>query len=139
MVKLKSSLFSITCLLLSVVLLSGCSAQWHLRKAVRKDPTLLYGQTKVWDTIIQTRERRLVDTLELYRDTTIYQDRVRLELRYLPGKTIMVTATCPSDTIIITKTIEPDVMVIKQKKPFGYSLLAIICVLIAAWGLYRNR
>ena len=123
----------------ALFILSGCSAQWHLRKAVRKDPTLSYGQVRVWDTIIEIRERRLVDTLELYKDTTIYQDKVRLELRYLPGKRIMVAATCPSDTIIITKTIKPDVMVIKEKNHFRYALIVVLCALLTAWGLFRNR
>jgi hypothetical protein len=123
----------------ALFVLSGCSAQWHLKQAVRKDPTLSYGRVLVWDTIIEIRERRIIDTLELYKDTTIYQDRVKLELRYLPGKRIMIAATCPPDTITITKTIQPDIAVVKENNHWRYAIPVLLIGLLMAWGLLRNR
>lgn len=45
-----------------------------------------------------TQERVLVDTLELYKDTIIYQDRVKLQIAY-QDSLVMVHVDCPSDTI----------------------------------------
>ena len=39
-----------------------------------------------------------MDTLELYKDTIIFQDRVKVRIEYL-DKFIKVQADCPSDTI----------------------------------------
>ena len=53
----------------------------------------------VRDTIVLTQERILLDTLIIQRDTILYQDRVKVEIKYLAGERIMVSAICPSDTI----------------------------------------
>ena len=50
------------------------------------------------DTLVVTQERVLVDTLELFKDTIIFQDRVKVKLEYLE-KFVKVQADCPSDTI----------------------------------------
>lgn len=104
----------LACLILGMALLSGCSADWHLRQALRKDPSLRLGEKVVFDTIVITKERKLVDTLELFKDTIIYQDRVKLELKYLPGERIQVAATCPPDSIRIVKEIVPDIQIIEK-------------------------
>lgn len=63
----------------------------------------------VRDTVIVTRERLLTDTLLLYKDTTIYQEKVSLKIEYI-DKFVKVKVVCPSDTIrlttvkIVTKT-----------------------------------
>jgi hypothetical protein len=57
----------------------------------------------VKDTVIVTQTRYLIDTLEVMKDTTIYQDRVRLQLQYIDRK-VVVEATCLPDTIRVTQT-----------------------------------
>jgi hypothetical protein len=57
----------------------------------------------VKDTVIVTQTKYLTDTLELYKDTTIYQDKVRLQLQYIDRK-VFVEATCLPDTIRVTQT-----------------------------------
>ena len=57
----------------------------------------------VRDTVIVTKTKYLTDTLELYKDTTIYQDKVRLQLQYIDRK-VFVEATCLPDTIRVTQT-----------------------------------
>lgn len=52
------------------------------------------------DTLVITKERVLVDTLEIYKDTTIFQDRVKLTIAY-QDSLVMVQADCPSDTVKI--------------------------------------
>lgn len=56
------------------------------------------------DTVIVTRERVLHDTLEIRKDTIIYQDSVIVQLRYVDNK-IIVSAKCPAQEIKVkTKT-----------------------------------
>jgi hypothetical protein len=57
----------------------------------------------VKDTVVVTKERILHDTLTIQKDTILYQDRVKVEIRYLEGETMVVTAECPSDTVTITQ------------------------------------
>ena len=56
----------------------------------------------VRDTIVVTETKTLVDTLELYKDTTIYQEKVKLDIRYVDRK-VVVEAVCAPDTIKINQ------------------------------------
>lgn len=93
----------------------------------------------VRDTVIVTKERTLTDTILLFKDTTIYQDRVKLKIDFRDSL-VYVKVDCPSDTIrvntvkIVTKKQEP-----KQSK-FGrfvdtLSVLMLIAflALIIGW------
>lgn len=57
----------------------------------------------VRDTVIVTESKYLIDTLEVMKDTVIYQDKVRLQLQYIDRK-VVVEAACEPDTIRITQT-----------------------------------
>jgi hypothetical protein len=57
----------------------------------------------VRDTVIVTEPKYLIDTLEVMKDTVIYQDKVRLQLQYIDRK-VYVEATCLPDTIRVTQT-----------------------------------
>ena len=71
----------------------------------------------VKDTVIVTQTKYLTDTLELYKDTTIYQDKVRLQLQYIDRK-VFVEATCLPDTIRVTQT----KILTKERKQRGWTL-----------------
>jgi hypothetical protein len=57
----------------------------------------------VRDTVIVTEPKYLIDTLEVMKDTVIYQDKVRLQLQYIDRK-VVVEAMCLPDTIRVTQT-----------------------------------
>ena len=86
----------------------------------------------VRDTVIVTQTKYLTDTLELYKDTTIYQDKVRLQLQYIDRK-VYVEATCLPDTIRVTQT----KILTKEKKQRGWTLegglTMLALVLVAAY------
>ena len=74
-----------------LVVVSGCGiAKPHQESVI------------VRDTVIVTKERKLVDTLTLFKDTTIYQDRIKLKIEYRDNY-VKVEADCPSDTITVTQ------------------------------------
>lgn len=85
-----ATLTILTSVLLAAV--SGCrTAQPILQSVVVKD------------TVIVTETKYLIDTLEVMKDTIIYQDKVRLQLKYVDRK-VVVEATCLPDTIRVTQT-----------------------------------
>jgi len=107
----------------SVILavVSGCGGAKTLQESV-----------VVRDTVVVTKERRLVDTLMLYKDTTIYQDRVKLKIEWRDNF-VKVEADCPSDTITVTQ-VKIVNQPIKEKK-FGWEgllgwTIAILCLLV---------
>jgi len=65
----------------------------------------------VRDTVIVTKERTLIDTLLLYKDTTIYQDRVKLKVDFI-DRFVKVRVDCPPDTIRINT-----IKIVSQKQP----------------------
>lgn len=56
------------------------------------------------DTVVITQTRTLVDTLEIYKDTIVYKDRVKFKIEYRDSL-VNVQVDCPSDTVRIRQTI----------------------------------
>ncbi len=92
----------------------------------------------VRDTVIVTEPKYLIDTLEVMKDTVIYQDKVRLQLQYIDRK-VVVEATCLPDTIRVTQT-----KVITKQEPkrkgwnfdqmvFGALVVLLILYLFKRW------
>jgi len=75
-------------------LLSGCSAGWHLKKAVQKDPSILKPTVvTIWDTIV-TPPVYLVDTVgipEVGDSSVIDNDTVRVVITKFQDKIIVKT------------------------------------------------
>jgi hypothetical protein len=90
----------------------------------------------VRDTVIVTQTKYLTDTLEMFKDTTIYQDKVRLQLQYIDRK-VYVEATCLPDTIRVTQT----KILTKEKKQRGWTLEggAVLLMLILVGGYIVKR
>jgi hypothetical protein len=108
----------------SVILavVSGCGIAKHNQESVI-----------VKDTVVVTKERILHDTLTIQKDTILYQDRVKVEIRYLEGETMVVTAECPSDTVTITQV--KIVQSKESKSKFSWEgllgwTIAILCLLV---------
>ena len=79
----------------------------------------------VRDTVIVTEPKHLIDTLEVMKDTIIYQDKVRLQLQYIDRK-VVVEATCLPDTIRVTQT---KVLTKQEPKKKGWSFDEIVFTL----------
>ena len=112
---------ALTILIATLAVVSGCGiAKPHQESVI------------VRDTVVVTKERKLVDTLTLFKDTTIYQDRVKLKIEYIDNF-IKVEADCPSDTITVTQ-VKVVNQPIKEKKMSCEGLLgwiiAILCLLV---------
>lgn len=113
--KKKKSLFAaLTILSVTLAGVSGCrTAQPILESVIVKD------------TVIVTETKYLLDTLEILKDTTIYQDKVRLQLKYIDRK-VVVEAACLPDTIRVTQT---KVLTKQEPKKKGWSFDEIVFTL----------
>lgn len=124
--------------------LTSCSAQWHLKRAVKKDATILRDTIVKLDTTIVTEEKNLVDTLVI-QDTIVREIKsegvvVRLQRIH---DTIKVEAICESDTIKIVKEVEV-VRYIQRKKRTIFDqtnmvIRSLILLLIIAIGFVITR
>ena len=88
------------------LLLQGCGAQWHLKRAIAKDPKIVQERSIKIDTVLITEEKTVRDTIVLKRtDTTrIERNGVRIEIRRIHD-TIQINAQCLPDTIRLVKEI----------------------------------
>ena len=87
--------------LILVSSLMSCSAQWHLKKAVRKDPMILQKDTMVVVDTVVSPPVAITDTVTLRQHDTIrlVKDRLKVQLVKV-NDTITIDAICDSDTII---------------------------------------
>ena len=107
-----ATLTILTSVLLAAV--SGCrTAQPILESVIVKD------------TVIVTETKYLLDTLEILKDTTIYQDKVRMQLKYIDRKVVIETI-CEPDTIRVTQT---KVLTKQEPKKKGWSFDEIVFTL----------
>jgi len=110
---------------------SGCGGAKTLQESVI-----------VRDTVVVTKERKLVDTLMLFRDTVIYQDRVKLKIEYRDNF-INVEADCPPDTVRVEtiKVINQKPVEKKSKWTWegllGWSIV-ILCLIVMFRELVRE-
>jgi hypothetical protein len=89
---LRTPLVALIIPIATLAVVSGCGGAKNLQESVI-----------VKDTVIVTKERVLHDTLTIQKDTIVYQDRVKVEIRYLEGEKMIITAECPSDTVTVTQ------------------------------------
>ena len=79
----------------------GCSAKWHLKKAIKKDPTLVQIDTIEWrDTIYSQTNRVEVDTVfHTSKDTVIIiKDNLTIK-HWIHNDSVFITGSC--DTIFM--------------------------------------
>jgi hypothetical protein len=102
--KVKCELFTKATIIL--VMLTGCSAQWHLKKAIKKDPSIIKPTTHVIDTIILTDSVTITDTFvtKTIDTLTIEKDGVKT-IVYRNHDVIRIKTIVKPDTIRIQKTI----------------------------------
>jgi hypothetical protein len=125
--KRKSLFAALTILSVTLAGVSGCRTAQPILESVI-----------VRDTVIVTETKYLIDTLEVMKDTVIYQDKVRLQLQYIDRK-VVVEAMCLPDTIRVTQT-----KVITKQEPkrkgwnfdqmvFGALVVLLILYLFKRW------
>ena len=132
-------------ILLLTGLFTGCSASWHLNRAIKKDPSILKPTVvTIWDTIV-TPPVYLVDTVSVPTESdssvidndtvriviTKYQDKmiVKTQVKEVPYP-VSVQAECPPQLV------QPET---KASKVKDFLLLFLAGALLVMMFVYRFK
>ena len=114
----EKSMFKQCLILLSATLiLSGCSAEWHLTKAIKKNPSILQSKTMtVTDTVV-TDPIVVRDTVTIsQRDTVeIIKDKFRVKIMR-SYDTLIIDGGCDADTIVRTVSVSVPQLVVGESR-----------------------
>ncbi len=134
-------------LIISAIALTSCSANWHLKKAIAKDPSILTEGVvieRVTDTITVVTPELRVDTLHSWSVDTVttFVDRVRIRTKVdTIQRTVFVDVICPADTIYVPYEYEKTIIQprVQPKFPWSFWLLGIIGVALFLYALKTFR
>lgn len=126
-------------------MLCGCSANWHIKRAIAKDPSILEAKEIRFDTVIVTQPVQASDTFTLREYDTIVNTVNDIKYRIIRRvDTFQVDIECPPDTVVVSKVIECDPVVkytpLKwYNKPQVYLIGLIITALVfLAYRAFQN-
>lgn len=123
--------------LIFTLLLQGCSAQWHLQRAVKKDPSILVTKiVTVTDTVV-TEPVVVKDTLTLSKVDTVEIIKDKFHLKIVRSyDTLMIDGGCDSDTILRTIEVPIETVVYQERDKWYHKVqeasLWVLIVLIIA-------
>lgn len=123
-------------IIIVATLLSSCSAQYHLSRAVKKDANIVQDTIVKLDTTIVTQEKILADTI-IVSDTIVREivsENVRIRVQKIHD-TIRIEATCLSDTINIEKEVEVIRYIKTEKTSIFEDIRLMIFSLIALFAV----
>lgn len=131
-------------LIILSLILSGCSAEWHIKRAVWKNPDLLKQDTLFFsDTIRTFSERTSVDSVFLMsRDTVIIEKNNLKITHWVHNDSVFIQGEC--DTIftetIVERKVPVDRWVMPTKDWWDYLPPVWLWILaIVGYAYYRYR
>jgi hypothetical protein len=126
----------------AVAVMASCSANWHLKRAIAKDPSIVKPTAVRFDTIVVTRERKLTDTIVMNDVDTITIERDRVRVRLVRSyDTLMVEGTCLPDTIKIDviREIPQVVQPRRWRDQFNLWVSVVLLIFSIAFAVSRWR
>ena len=128
-------------LLILTILLSSCSARWHVNQAIKKG--LKIGTDTVYQektvivpgdsTTVFVPVTRLKDSL-----VTVYQDRIKIQYR-LKHDTIRFNVECDADTIKVNVPVYVNTEINCPKPNPFWRILAFALMVVTGLVLYFRR
>jgi hypothetical protein len=126
----------------AVAVMASCSASWHLKRAIAKDPSIVKPTAVRFDTIVVTKERKVTDTIVMNDVDTITIERDRVRVRLVRSyDTLMVEGTCLPDTIRIDviREIPQVVQPRRWRDQFNLWLSVVLLIFSIAFAVSRWR
>jgi len=126
--------------LIAILVLGSCSAQWHIKKAIQKDPSILKQDTIIFTDSINviTKEVHTDSVFMVGKDTvTIVKDNLTIR-HYYNNDSIWIYGECASDTIVRWKTFEVPVEKVVYNESWFPKWLWIVGVLLVAWLVVKK-
>lgn len=119
-----------------LLLLSGCSATWHIKRAEKKDPTLFVRDTVVRiDTIKITVAR--TDTIFKYDYDTVEFVKDSIRIKYFHSykdSAVYIDVECPECVQTAKTTSTTEIIQLKpgKREIWGYRIEGVIAFVILA-------
>jgi hypothetical protein len=129
---IKCELFTKTAKIIGfLVLLSSCSADYHLKQACKKDSTICNQKTIVFDTLIYTDSIEIYEVFETQVHDTITIDTGSVKVTIIRDHDIIRTYVKQRpDTVRITKTYNVPQYIQKENKINWWIIGGIVIFLI---------
>jgi len=113
--------------LILVSSLMSCSAQWHLKRAVKKDPTILEKDTLVVTDTVVVPPVVTADTVITKQQDTIVVEKERLKVKVIRNvDTLIIDAKCDSDTIVKQIEVPFEKFVYVEQKTFFQKIQGLV-------------
>jgi len=125
-------------LLILIILLSSCSAEWHLKKAIKKDPEivsniLIYKYDTLWTNSIRLKDSVSID----FRDSVlITNDTIFIKLKKTANNNISVDAKVVPYPIY-RKVTQYKTVIKQREKKFESLFWQIVLATIVVLGSLR--
>ena len=120
---------------IGALMLTSCGAQYHLKRAIAKDPSIVQKEAIKLDTVIITEIKTVRDSVVIKGDTSMVflNKGVRTQIKVVRD-TFTIQTTCPPDTIHIEKEIYVP-KVVYQEKTTTFDLVKLILVILTIISL----
>lgn len=121
-----------------MLVVSGCSANWHLQRAIAKNPTIVDSALVVkFDTTVITQSVEYRDTFVTKSIDTIVINNGKSTTKIIRHHdTIRVDQIIKGDTIIINKEIRVPQVIYKDAEKSNYLLYGVL-LLIGLFAVYK--
>jgi len=133
-------LILITSVAICILSLTSCSANWHLKRAIAKDPSIVQPpEVEIVDTTIIIEEIRAETTfVSLPMDTiTIEKERLRIQIKRI-HHTLKVEGVCMTDTIRIIEEVELPPVIKYEPRPTWQTILAWLLAGLFAFKIIQR-
>ena len=123
-----------------ILSLTSCSANWHLKRAIAKDPSIIQPpEVEIVDTTIVIEEIRAETTfVALPMDTiTIEKERLRIQIKRIHD-TLVVDGVCMNDTIRIIEEVELPPVIKYEPRPTWQTILAWLLAGLFAFKIVQR-
>tara|TARA_R110001592_G_scaffold123527_7_gene331517 strand:+ start:64 stop:504 length:441 start_codon:yes stop_codon:yes gene_type:complete len=109
--------------LLLICLTTGCSTQWHLQRAIKKDPTILVQDTVVVMDTVVTNPTAVLDTVTISKVDTIEIVKNNFRVKIMRSyDTLIIDGGCESDTIVRTVEVPIEKIVYHEREKWYHKL-----------------
>jgi len=133
-------LILITSVAICILSLTSCSANWHLKRAIAKDPSIVQPpEVEIVGTTIIIEEIRAETTfVSLPMDTiTIEKERLRIQIKRIHD-TLKVEGVCMTDTIRIIEEVELPPVIKYEPRPTWQTILAWLLAGLFAFKIIQR-
>ena len=123
-----------------ILCLTSCSANWHLKRAIAKDPSIVQPpEVEIVDTTIVIEEIRAETTfVALPMDTiTIEKERLRIQIKRIHD-TLVVDGVCMTDTIRIIEEVELPPVIKYEPRPTWQTIIAWLLAGLFAFKIIQR-